>query len=144
MSLRNITHSMEFSENQGKHQNFDPSILPYKFGLILMGMKQKKNFFLKKKIQNGRLKKTEFFNSANSQYFFVKISWIDSWVSRIDWCEGHWCDSIYMAVRLSDISSKTGKKCIFGVFRLFLCLCWTASKPYRLSHVNALRFNQFF
>jgi hypothetical protein len=38
-----------------------------------MGMKQKK-------IQNGRLKKTEFFNSANSQYFFSKISWIGSWV----------------------------------------------------------------
>merc|ERR1712008_431999 len=44
-----ITHSMEFSGNQGKHQNFDPSILPYKFGLILMGMKQKKLFFLEKK-----------------------------------------------------------------------------------------------
>ena len=42
---RNITHSKEFSGNQGKHQNFDPSILPYKFGLILMGMKQKKNLF---------------------------------------------------------------------------------------------------
>ena len=28
------------------------------------------------KIQNGRLKKTEFFKIANSQYFFVKISWI--------------------------------------------------------------------
>ena len=27
-----------------------------------MGMKQKIFFFLKKKIQNGRLKKTEFFN----------------------------------------------------------------------------------
>ena len=40
---------MEFSGNQGKHQNFDPSILPYKFGLILMGMKQKKKKFEKKK-----------------------------------------------------------------------------------------------
>ena len=37
---RNITHSKEFSWNQGKHQNFDRSILPY-IGLILMGMKQK-------------------------------------------------------------------------------------------------------
>ena len=36
-----------FLENQEKHQNFDPSILPYKFGLIFIGMKQKK-FFLKK------------------------------------------------------------------------------------------------
>ena len=94
-----------------------------------MGMKQKnskKKF--KKKIQNGRLKKAEFFNSANSQYFFVKISWISPWVSRIDWCEGHWCGSTFMVVRRSDISSKTGKKCIFGVSRLFLGLCQTASQ----------------
>ena len=45
-----------------------------------MGMKQKKLFFLEKKIQNGRLKKTEFFKIANSQ----KISQIGPWVSRID------------------------------------------------------------
>jgi hypothetical protein len=34
------------------------------------------NFFYlkKKKIQNGRLKKTEIFNSPNFQYFFMKIS----------------------------------------------------------------------
>ena len=34
---------------------------------------------------------------------------------------GHWCDSTYMVLRLSDISSKTGKKCVFcfyGVFEL--------------------------
>ena len=29
-----------------------------------------------KKIQEGRLKKAEFFNSTNSQYFFAKISGI--------------------------------------------------------------------
>ena len=29
-------------------------------------------------------KKTEFINSANSQYFFLKISGIDSWVIRIN------------------------------------------------------------
>ena len=50
----NITHSKEFFENQGKHQNFDPFMLPYKFGLIFMGMKQKKKKkFRTKKIQNG-------------------------------------------------------------------------------------------
>ena len=38
----------------------------------------------KKKIQNGRLKKTTFFKIANSQNFFAKISQIGSWVSRID------------------------------------------------------------
>ena len=42
-------HSKKFSGNQGKHQNFDPSILPYKFGLIFMGMKQKIFFFFRKK-----------------------------------------------------------------------------------------------
>ena len=41
-------------------------------------------FFLKKKIQNGRLKKSTFSNSANSQIFFMKISWIGPWVSKIE------------------------------------------------------------
>jgi hypothetical protein len=36
--------------------------------------KKKKKFG--KKNQNGRLKKTEIFNSPNSQYFFAKISGI--------------------------------------------------------------------
>jgi hypothetical protein len=49
-----------------------------------MGMKQKEKFFLKKKFQNGRLKKSSFSSSANSQYFFVKILWIGPFVSRID------------------------------------------------------------
>jgi len=73
------------------------------------GNEAKQNIFLKKKNQNGPLKKTSFFKIANSQYFFVKISWIGPCISRIDWCEGHWCGSTYMAVRLSDISSKTRK-----------------------------------
>ena len=96
----------------------------------------KSGYVIKKKKNQGRLKKTEFFNSPNSQYFFEKIWGIDPWVSRINWCEGHWCGSIYMAMRLSDISSKTGKKCIFCVFRLFLSLHRTASWPYRLSHTS--------
>ena len=45
-----------------------------------MGMKQKK-------IQNGRLKKTEIFKTANSWKIFAKISWIGPWISSIDWCE---------------------------------------------------------
>jgi hypothetical protein len=48
-----------------------------------MGMKQKKKKW-KKNLQNGRLKKTDFFKIANSQIFFVKISWIGPWASRID------------------------------------------------------------
>ena len=42
-----ITHSKEFAGNQGEHQNFNPSVLPYKFGLIFMGMKQ--IYFFKEK-----------------------------------------------------------------------------------------------
>ena len=49
----------------------------------------------------------------------MKISWIGPWISRIDWCEGHWCGSTSLAMRLSDISSITGKKCIFCAFRPF-------------------------
>jgi hypothetical protein len=39
---------------------------------------------MKQKNQNGRLKKGSFSRSANSQYFFVKNSWIGSWVNRTD------------------------------------------------------------
>jgi hypothetical protein len=42
-----------------------------------MGMKQKKN-------SKWRTQKAEFFKIANSQFFFVRISWIDSWVNRND------------------------------------------------------------
>jgi hypothetical protein len=41
-----------------------------------------------KNIQNGRLKKTEFFETANSQYFFAKISGIGSLGSRINDVKG--------------------------------------------------------
>ena len=68
----------------------------------------KKNFFFfEKKNQNGRLKKSEIFKIANSQIFFEKISQIGPWVSRIEWCKWHWCGLTYMAVRLSNINSKT-------------------------------------
>ena len=69
-------HSKEFAGNQGKHQNFDPSSLPFKFGLIFMRMKQKKS-------------KWPFFKIANSRKNFAKISQIGPWDSRIDLCEGH-------------------------------------------------------
>ena len=75
--------------NQGNHQNFEKSLLTNKLWHVFMGMKQKKNFFFEKKIQNGRLKKTEFFNFAKSWAISAKISWIGPWVSRIDWCPSH-------------------------------------------------------
>ena len=77
-------HSKEFAGNQAKRQNFDPSILPYKFGLIFMRMKQKKFFFWRKKFKMADFSKWPFFKMANSQNFFAKISQIGPWVSRID------------------------------------------------------------
>jgi hypothetical protein len=41
-----------------------------------MGLSKKKKR-LEKKIQNGQLKKTAFFETINSQYFFEKLSGID-------------------------------------------------------------------
>ena len=130
--------------NHHYNKNWVQSILTHNLWLIFMGMKQKKFFFEKIKFKMADLKKRSFFKIANSQYFFVKISWSGPWVSRIHWCEGHWYGSTYMAVRLSDISSKTGKKCIFCVFWPFLSLCRAASRPYRLSPINALRINQSY
>ena len=85
------------------HPSGLPSMVPCKF---VTDFDSNETFFFEKKYQNDWLKKTEIFNSPNSQYFFSNISGIVSWVSRIDWCEGHWCGLIYMVVRQSDISSK--------------------------------------
>ena len=52
------TVSKEFYGNQGKYQNFYPSVLPYKFGRIFMGMK---HFFFKFKMAD--LKKLKFSKS---------------------------------------------------------------------------------
>ena len=54
------------------------------WGLFNWYVPKKNFFFSKKKIQNGRLKKSSFFKIANSQNFFTKISQIGPWVSRID------------------------------------------------------------
>jgi hypothetical protein len=87
----------------------------------------------KKKNQNGRLNKISFSSNANPQYFFMKFLWFGPSVGKIDWCEWHWCCSFYMVMRLSDISSKTGKKCGFWLF-LRLCrtdhISWATPMPF--------------
>jgi hypothetical protein len=45
---------------------------------------------------------------------------------------------------MANVSSKTGKKCIFCVFRPFLSLCRPASRPYGLKQIKALRINQSY
>ena len=82
-----------WAENQGNHQHFDPSLLPKKLWLTFMGMKKK----IEKKFQ---LKKTEIFNSANSQYFSRKLMW-----RALMWL------NVYgrQAVRRKDVMQKTQK-----------------------------------
>ena len=71
----------------------------------------------------------------------MRIPGIGPWVSRIDWCKGHWCGPTHI-VRLSRVRSKTGKKMHFlGGFACFSTLHRTTWWPYRLSHINALHIN---
>jgi hypothetical protein len=53
------------------------------FGLLIK-MKQLFSIFFEKKNSKWPPKKRSFSSSANSQYIFLKISWIGPWVSRID------------------------------------------------------------
>ena len=48
------------AENQGNHQNFEKSLLSYKFWLIFIGMKQKNFFFEKKNSKWPTKKKLRF------------------------------------------------------------------------------------
>ena len=49
-----------------------------------MRMKQKKNYFDEEKFRMADFSKWPFFKIVNSQNFFMKISWIGPWVSKID------------------------------------------------------------
>ena len=77
-----------------------------------LGWSKIKFCFLKKKSKMADYKKV-IFQLHQFSIFFMKISWMCYWVSINNWCKGHWCGSTYMIVRLSEIPSKIGKKCIF-------------------------------
>ena len=98
-----------------------------------------------KKIQNGRLKKTEFFKNAIFQKKIAKISWIGPWVSSIAWCESHWCGLTYMVMRLSKRkcknSLKTQKMQFLPVFEITSV---SLMAIYVEQHNVALHINQFY
>ena len=58
-----------------------------------------------------RFWKNSFSTAARSWAISATVLWFGPLVSRIDWCKGQ------MVERLSDVGSKTDKKCIFCVFR---------------------------
>ena len=98
---------------------------------------------IKKKKSKVADSKSWDFQNRQFSFFFARIPGIGPWVSRINWCKGHWCGSTHI-VRLSRVRSKTGKtgkKCIFCVFACFSTLLKTTWWPYRLSHINALHIN---
>ena len=78
-----------------------------------------------------------FSSSSNSQYL-KKKSWIGPWVIRIDWCEGHWCGSTFMVMRLSDISSKMAKKNAF-----FACFWAYVRQPNEKNLAVHMRYHLF-
>ena len=97
---KNVWGGLILTVNHKNH--WVPPILPYNLRLVLVGMKQKqKTKKIWNKIQNDRLKKSDFFKTANSQYFFAKSSGIGPWVGR------HQCGKTYMVISLSDVRSKT-------------------------------------
>ena len=110
-------HSKEFSGNQGKHQNFDPSILPYKFGLIFMGMKQKKIFFFsKKKFKMADSKKAHFSKSWKFLRFVLGLVGLND-AKGIDVAQRIW---LWGCPTKAQKQPKNGFSVLFGCFGAFV------------------------
>jgi hypothetical protein len=102
----------------------------------------------KKKFKMADSKKLRFSTPPILNNFFPKFSWIGTWVSRINWCQGHQCDLTYMVIRLSDMSSKKGKKCFFCVFSPFWAhigqpdhIGWATMMPFASIYLTNPRTN---
>ena len=87
-------------------------LVSHKLWLIWIRMKQKKFFFWKKKYKMAHSKKLSFSKSP-----ILKMNW--SLDSRIDWCQGSWCSSTYMVVRLSNVGQKQPKNTKNAFFACF-------------------------
>ena len=87
--LHMFTQVLFWTGNQDNNQN-RPILSTQETLTDLNGDEAKKIFFEKKKIKMA-LKKTEFFTTANYQYFIAKVSGIGPWVSKINQCEQHQC-----------------------------------------------------
>ena len=71
--LHMFTQVLFWAGNHGNHQNW-PILANQETLTDFYGDEAKKKLDFGKNFQNGRLKKTEFFKTANSHYFFTKIS----------------------------------------------------------------------
>ena len=102
-----ISWNEVFSKILNKPSIVQKWMIPHMKAFSLFIDKNKKKISKNPITKNKKQNKMSFSSSANSQYFLTKILWIGPWVSRIDWCEGHWCSLTYMVMRLSDVSAKT-------------------------------------
>ena len=96
------------------------------------------------KLKKLKTKQKSFSGLRQFSIFFHENFW-DWSLDEYDWL----MQRALMWLNLYDCEAvrhtlKNRQKCIFGVFRLFLGLCRTASQLYRLSHINVLDINQCY
>ena len=69
----NIKHSKEFAGNQGNHQNFDPSLLAYKYWLMFMGIEQKNLKLLSCQYLLKKVSKQKFVAKIQDSYWLFVL-----------------------------------------------------------------------
>jgi hypothetical protein len=72
---KNVWGGSFWAENQGNHQNFDPTLISKKLSPIFVGMKQKKKK-IEKNTKMTDSKKLSFSKSPILKIFLPKIYWI--------------------------------------------------------------------
>ena len=114
--------------NHLNNEDWVPSILTHNLWLNVMGMKQKR----KKRIQNWGLKQ----NFSTPLILNIFLQKRHGFILEV-----HWCGSTYMALRLSDICSKTGKRSIFWVSNFDFFLIFFYFIPIKISQKLCVRMD---
>ena len=108
--------------------------------LVFIEMKQKKIFSWKKN-SKWPTQKNLIFQLRQFSIFFHE-NFMD-WSLGYLLMQGHWCGSTYMVMRLSDISSKTGKKCMSRPFWFFLLHLNENKQPVHMRYHLFLQYEWF-
>ena len=107
-NLQSCAYQFGYSLFKDSEETIHSARMLPRMNLLCFSYRKPPKIFLNNPItKNQETKQKSFQGFVNSQYFFMKISWIGPWVSRIDWCEEHLSGSTYIVLRLSNKSSKT-------------------------------------
>ena len=89
-------------------------------------IEEQQKTFLSRPFWNSKwqTQKKLIFQLCQFSIFFMKISWIGPWISRIDWCKGHWCGSTYIQLMWSWGCSTWAQKQAKNAFFVFLGCFW--------------------